>query len=100
MSAFSNGRVVAILWVVTFVLAYYGPGTYFIRAIEGVDRPFISRTLPFLAILTLILSLVATWTWALPVKGSADEASSSALRRRSAASSGSPRRPWVAATAG
>jgi len=59
-----QGWVVLGLWGVTFVLSYLGFGRFLAEMAEGVDRSQISKTLPLLAFLSVLVSIAASVSWA------------------------------------
>ncbi len=59
-----RGRVVLLLWALSFILAYVGVGPWIGRMVEGVDRSQLSLTLPLIAAASLLVALVATVLWA------------------------------------
>ena len=61
---FSGGRLVVLLWVATFVLAYVGPGAFLNEALTGVDRSLLPKGPSLLFLVFLLTSLVSTWVWA------------------------------------
>jgi predicted aldo/keto reductase-like oxidoreductase len=61
---------VGVLWGITFLLSYLGPGQFLNESLAGVDRSLIPKGLTGLWILSLLVSLIATWVWALRKKAS------------------------------
>ena len=50
-------------WLITFILAHFGLGGALSQLIEGIDRSYIPKILPALAVVSLVLSLVLTFLW-------------------------------------
>jgi predicted aldo/keto reductase-like oxidoreductase len=59
-----TGRLVWVLWGITFALGYLGPGQFFNEMVEGVDRPLIPKGLSIVWIVSLVVTLGTTWVWA------------------------------------
>ncbi len=68
-----RGRTVGALWVLTFVLAYLGPGRFVSEAVEGINREFIPKGASLLWILSLGVTLVVTWVWAIRLRAASSK---------------------------
>jgi predicted aldo/keto reductase-like oxidoreductase len=78
-----SGWAVAILWLITFVLAYFWMGRFVGESVEGIDSRLIPKWPVAVCIASALLSLVVTWVWALRrVPQAADGAAPSGVGRR------------------
>jgi hypothetical protein len=72
-----------VLWGITFLLAYLGPGQYLNELAEDIDRSLIPTGLTLFCLASLLVSVVTTWIWAFRRKGTGEgTVSASGMGRR------------------